>query len=310
MTLDKLKKISALLFVLLFSVSFLASCSQDGLQSVSGKTLMTIGNYKFTDTEYNYFYQNYIDNESYSDAEAAAAAENDLRHYAAVLTLCKKYDIALTDSEKSECEEELSAAIDYYGSKEEFESAIALYNMTSDLYLRLVQLQTLETDLRSYMIDETSLDDDNNPIINSSDEVVLNDIKTNFYAIKQIFICNDEGDDITQNKEIIESIYDMLLQGADFDALMDEYNETDSTDSISGYFTDGMLLEEIENTAKVTDIGSYSDIVETKAGYSIIFRLPLNDDYIDDNFEDLRFYYQNRCFNEILQNEADSLSVK
>ena len=55
--------------------------------------------------------------------------------------------------------------------------------------------------------------------------------------------------------------------------------------------------------------GERSGVVETGVGFHIVKRLAIDPEYVDANFETLRYYYLNRAFNEMLAARAESLEA-
>ena len=281
------------------------SCNKAlGVDRPSGKTILHIGDWGVTETEYGYFLTNHKENGAADDDSADEAALYDLRRECAVLTLAKQYGVELGDAARERVEQEIDSAASALGGDDKFEAGLAEFGMTRGLYRYLLQLKELESSLRAYLTDEAS------GIIVSDDKTVLNDIRENFIAAKQILISNDEGDDPEENRALAGEILSRLEAGEDFDELCAEYNEDANMDAEYGrYFTAGMFPSQFEDAARALEIGEHSGVVETSVGYHIILRVGLDDGYIDKNFENLRYYFLNRRFNEILEEKIASLEV-
>lgn len=67
-----------------------------------------------------------------------------------------------------------------------------------------------------------------------------------------------------------------------FDELMISYTEDPGVSTFpDGYlFQEGNMMEEFYNAAVELEVGSYSEVVETSAGYHIILRIPVNFDVV------------------------------
>ena len=79
-------------------------------------------------------------------------------------------------------------------------------------------------------------------------------------------------------KEKITSLYNLVKTGADFDRLIDEYNEDPGVRSNpDGYvFTDGEMVPEFQNAVARIEAGDFN-IAETSYGYHIVQRLPIDE---------------------------------
>lgn len=90
-------------------------------------------------------------------------------------------------------------------------------------------------------------------------------------------------------KKKAEEVLAKVNAGEDFDKLISEYNEDpgesqNEDGSYDGYyFKSGSMVQEFEDAFMQLEDNQTSDIVETSYGYHIIKRLPLDEQYIDDN---------------------------
>lgn len=288
-----------------------AACSQrvQGVDRPEGKIALELtekdSDFKLevTKAEYDYYYLNFL-GEGIGADEAEARTLAELKRIAAIYSLAKEHEVELDEDGRKAAEAEMNVAIERVGGEKEFNEGLAEFNMTKELYVSLSQMNSLEVILRDYVTDEAS------GVIRSDDDTVEADIKENFIAAKQILIANDEGDDIDENRELAASIVAKLSEGGDFDELLAEYGEDKSMDAEYGrYFTDGMFPEAFENAAKELSVGEMSQVVESEVGFHIILRMPIEDEYVDENFNTLRYYYLNRCFNEMLEERVGDLEV-
>ena len=200
-------------------------------------------------------------------------------------------------------DELVNETISDYGSEEEFQNALREAYSTEDFFRYALELQQLETKLRSYMTSEATGE------LAADDATIENDVYKNFYRAKQVLIKNDNGKSKTQNLELANKILSDALSGENFDTLIEEYSE----DTTGGdyCFTAGQLLEEFENAVSSISSGEiYSEVVETEVGYHIVMRTDITEDYINSHFDDLRSAYLARRFNETLTKYSDTLEVK
>lgn len=290
----------------MLSVSLICSCSN------KKDTIMKIGGFDVSFEHYRYLYMN-IRDELLSSENDYTAEELDtqirdtvmksLKHYASISELAKNKKISLTNDDSTYIDELVNETISDYGSEEEFQNALRETYSTEDFFRYALELQQLETKLRSYMTSESTGD------LAADDATIENDVYKNFYRAKQVLIKNDNGKSKAQNLELANKILNDALSGENFDTLIEEYSE----DTTGGdyCFTAGQLLEEFENAVSSISSGEiYSEVVETEVGYHIVMRTDITEDYINSHFDDLRSAYLARRFNETLTEYSDTLEVK
>ena len=271
------------------------------------KTVMKVDNVDISYDMYRYFYLNYkAESNEYTEEQIKEKCAWAIASDVALNKLAQKYDVELSSDDKKSVDEYVKTAINDYGSKEAYREALESNYLTEKLFKYFYSQQLLETTLREYMSNEA------NNIIKSDDATFKKDLEENFMAAKQILIRNNDGDDLAQNKALAEDILAKALGGEDFDDLIAEYSEDSSAkENYVYHFTYGQMLEAFENAVKDTEIGNIcSYVAESEAGYHIVMRMPLDSEYIDNNFEDLRDAYKARCFNEIRDEMAKSYEIE
>ena len=298
-----------LALVLCLAAAALASCGRtQGVDRPSGKTALTVGEYKVSEEEYNYYYVNHLKNNGIDAAEAEEDAEYDVSRNAAILDMAKEYGIELSPDERDAVKAEMEQ-LEETLTREVFEQQLEDFHMTRELYLYLSQMSRLESLLREYVTDERS------GVLKYDDSAVLDDIHKNFIAVKQILIAIPDGADYQTR---FEALYSRALEaslalkpdGSNFDEVAAEYGDDEQADPVYGrYFTHGMYPEEFEKAAKALSVGEISGVIETEVGYHIIMRIAQDEEYINKNFEQLRYYFLTRCFNEMLDERIDSMEV-
>ncbi len=279
------------------------------------RTVMRVGGYEVTADEYLYFYRNakhdfdqgldsYWTEHEGAAEELKATVEEMLRSRYAVDALAKACSVSLTRDDEKELKKDVEYTVQFYGGKEAYYAALAEANLTGDLYYALERQAMLDARLRDVYIAEYS------GYIRADDAALLADLPQNFIRVKNILIRNETNDDILANLALAQELAGRAKAGENFDDLIAAYGEDPTQDKVNGrYFTHGMLLDEFEDAAWALEIGEISGVVQTAVGYHIIQRLPLEDAYIDENFEELRDYYKNRLYNEKLDETAASLPV-
>lgn len=309
------------LLLALFMLLPLAACSDEPefASEEDARTVLNLGKYKVPYDEYRYLYMNYkrqIDNGDESFWEAHPEREADLVEYVGdalrlnygTLALADEYNVSITSEEKAsilEIEKERIASI---GNEEAFLVALEGSYMSRRVFRAMIELQYIEEKLYDQLTSEMA------NIIPSDDATVEADIAKNFVRVQQIMIINDEGDDIEANRELAEDIEARLKAGEDFEALMAAYSEDEEViDPIDGYyFTKGefALLPDFDTMAFNLANGEISEIYESLSAFHILRRMPLDLDYINENFEDLRTSYIARCFYDMIDRKADELEMK
>lgn len=113
--------------------------------------------------------------------------------------------------------------------------------------------------------------------INVTEETEDDYFKTNFWRAKHLLLLT-EGKDEKEVKAQIDSLYEDVKNGADFDSLIAEYNEDPGVESNpDGYvFTDGEMVIEFQDGVKNIEVGEYN-LVKTSYGYHIVKRLALDE---------------------------------
>ena len=196
----------------MLSVSLICSCSN------KKDTVMKIGGFDVSFEHYRYLYMN-IRDELLSSENDYTAEELDtqirdtvmksLKHYASISELAKNKKISLTSDDSAYIDELVNETISDYGSEEEFQNALREAYSTEDFFRYALELQQLETKLRSYMTSEATGE------LAADDATIENDVYKNFYRAKQVLIKNDNGKSKTQNLELANKILSDALSGDD-----------------------------------------------------------------------------------------------
>lgn len=288
------------------AIAAFASCgnSVQGVERPSGKTVLKVGDYSVCDCEFDYYYKNCVITDGMEPDAAREAALDDVRRNCAVLAMAKEYGVELSSAKLEEVTQLISDMESELGA-DRFEAGLSQYFMTRELYVYLMQLGELETELREYVTDERS------GLIKSDDATVEAAINNDFIAVKQILISNDEGDDPTANAALAAELAERIAAGEDFDALLAEYGEDENNDPEYGRcFIPGMFPEAFEKAATALAEGEISGAVESEVGYHIIKRMPIDPAYVEKNFEQLRYYFLTAEFNKLLEAKRSELEVE
>lgn len=297
-----------LVIVMAFSI-ILSSCES------SENIMLKIGKNKVSFDEYRYFYMNYLKDLEASDDivdinELYVGIEEILKKNYAVYDLADEYKVSLENDDRSYIEEQIEYAKATYTGDITYEDSLAENYLTEDVYRELLLLSQMKYKLYSALSNEYS------GIIKSDDATVEADIYENFMHAKQIFIDKTNGKTEADNLSLANQISQKLRNGEDFDTLKAEYSDktttydTNSDKAGEYYFTSGEMIKTFEDAVKSLEINEISDVVESSYGYHIIMRLPMEEEYIDKNFEDFRYTYTVRKFNEIIAERAEKLTIE
>ena len=285
---------------LLVSLFLLSSCS-----GRVANPIVKIGDHSFSTDFYRYLYLNF--EEEMPDAEEAEIHQTvlaELREVAAVYEMADNYDIRTEASGKDAYEAMLES--DFEGDEAALEAALEQAHMDRKLFETAYELQAIEEAVYFFVVDEA------NGIIHASDEILLKDISTNFFHASHILIRFDNHDAKEECLALAQQALDRVNKGKDFAALIVELGEDEfMLNNPDGYYFthDEFEVMEFEKTVKELEIGQTSGIVESPYGYHIIKRLPLEEDYINENLESLRASFCTRKYYEFKANLASGFTV-
>lgn len=258
---------------------------------VPEKPVLTVGEYEIP---FNVFRHYYLTARSLFDGGNPAAwpavkAQNPENYAAAIKSLneytkatvvseyvtlieaVKDHGITLTDEDKAEINEQietLKAQYAQYGMT--LEDILASQHMDYDFFMFYNEMNKLVLKLHK----ELFYDDEDKLII--TDDEVDEYIKENQYVRVQHILVEDE--------ETANEVCEKLNGGADFMALVEEYNTDPGMVEAgeSGYtFGPGEMVPEFEAASLALEIEGISEPVKTDYGYHIIRRLEIEDEYRD-----------------------------
>lgn len=317
-------------FSLLLSLTLLCSltgCKNTDLSSTEEEStpVMVIAGYDVPYELYRYVAMNYRAQYESGLDEAEAAAlwlgedgaallaeleENTsetLRNLYATISLAAEYN--LTPDSALISETVATRMDEIYESYDNDNSAyladLEPYYMNDSVYRFLTQNDVLTEELFYAMLN-------NGDII--SDEDTLNDMihSDAFIRVKQILISADNGNTPEENRATAEGFYEQLQNGADFDALVAEFSQDlYQWGNDNGYYiTSGVRYEAFEEAAFALEVGEYSGVIETDAGFSILKRYEKEESYLKNHFDDLCQEYFDSAYNALLQEHVKTITVE
>lgn len=114
--------------------------------------------------------------------------------------------------------------------------------------------------------------------------------KDGFIRTTSIFIKNDDGESINDNRAAAERILSEIRNGTPLESFIgSKYNQ--DLGACDYYFMKGYFDEEYEEAAFDLEIGEVSGVVEVDGGFYIIKRMPIEDGYFLDNLSMLQNMY-------------------
>ena len=221
---------------------------------------------------------------------------NDIRNIYATVSLAADYGMSPTDGDVlGMVESYVSEMKTYYEeNKLDFEADLAEMYLTESAFKFFESVGVLQDKLFTMLVSDGGVIEDN-------DEKVLAILRSDdFIRAKHIFIENDEGEDIENNRAIAASVIEEYKSGVSFDTLIGRFSEDYSMPYDGYYFT--------KQDAVNLEVGEISRVIESDAGFHILLRLPKDDEYLNNNFNDLKSQYQSITFNDLLEKRAALLT--
>ncbi len=236
--------------------------------------------------------------------ELRTGIEDMSRYNAAVLSLCAEYGISITEPMIEEAiADEVEALVEELGGMKEYKAALDEYAMTDRLFRYMTGITLCETELYNVLL---TLD-----ILDRSDEGARAFFASeDFIRTVHIYISNDTGESVDENRAEAESVLKQLKDGADFDKMIGSHSEDFFMTTKDGYyFARGEMSAEYENAAFALAENAFSDVIETADGFYIIRRLPKEESYITANFETLKTRYLSATFYRIIEERRDEITL-
>lgn len=185
--------------------------------------------------------------------------------------------IALTEEEKTQINQQIGSQITQMGDKAVFENELKTMGTTEAAYTKFVESMYLASKLDTMLMETEDF------AVNEED--VRAHIKDTYIKAKHILLStiDDYGVAVSEEEKAAvkaqaDDLYQQIVNGADFDALMNEYSQDPGlATSPDGYeFGRGQMVAEFENTSYALQVGQVSEPVETSYGYHIIKREEIN----------------------------------
>jgi len=319
-------------FVLCFTLP--VSCS-------SGDAAMTYGSSKITERMYRYWvtdFKAYV-MQSFAGASDTAAfwqtevsdgmtmaeytnsiVNANIKKNLVCMELFEEYGLKLSGDALAAVDADMTDLIESYGSESALNYDLANYGINADILREIYLIQEKISAVYSHM--------ESTGIIAPSNEVLEQYYLDHYARIKYITIVManveqaengkvaysslDEAQ-LAEKNALIDDITAKLNSGADFDEMMEKYNEADMTGYENGvYISTNNAGYEIIDEALAMDIGEIKRIDQDAATY-IVQRLELEEKpYLNDKmgqFSDLGTYCADEVFQNMLTEKAADIVV-
>lgn len=293
-----------------------------------GLIIMTVNGVDVPFDEWRYWYKT-IDTSYYSGGDdnywndfsdqfqdlLTIVKQQILESYWSIL-IANDYNISLTEQDEADIETYLQQQGDAFETTEEYEKALEESSITEDLLRRLITQQV--TGNRDY----EELYNKDGALLAPPDDEIKEDLAKDYARVYHVLVANDhfsddeeyaDADEQTLKnaaKEYAEELLEQIQNGADIYDLAQEADDPGMVDNTDGYFfTYGEMVEPFEKAAFELEIGQTSDLVETDYGYHIIQRLE-QEQYVEDNWDEVRTTYLNRKFNEQIDELLNNVTIE
>jgi foldase protein PrsA len=312
------------LALLLASVLLLSGCSSSSKPIESTELEMTVvgscegydiyyDELRYVTLSYKDIMESYYGEGIWDDAATAAQYLPELREHVmknltanyAVLAHCETFMID-TDADpiQDAVQESIDQMVDQIGGREAYRKALAEMYLTDRLVRFTIGTDVCHTELMYAMMDIDLIESDQLEFLTYAQE-------GGFCAVYHIYIANDEGESIEDNRKKAEEALAKLRSGTEMKKMLGSiYNEDVYLVSDPYYFTHGEYDEAYEETAFNLEIGEISDIVQTEDGFYILQRQALDQDYLVANLVELMQRYQYASVESLVRDLQKELTVE
>lgn len=317
-----IKRITCAAALLLSFSLLLAGCSKKTLSEdtliLNGEKIrvdyvLKIDDYVVKADEYRYFFMNVKDqmtggDSSYQWTEETAEElkERTLEYITinrAVVIFAQNKGLSITDEEKKQIESDIKTSISSAGGKDEFIERLTSGYMTESLFRSMAEISAIQQKLYDTVFS-------NGGEMAFTDEEMIDIVNKDYVCVRYLMLSRD-SDGTTENKDLADSLLRRIRGGEDFSTLVYDYGE-DSTmkyNEDGTYFTKGMTDSAVEQASFSLGIGEISDVIEGDDGYYIIKRLPIDQDYVRENIDDIINGYQEMLFSDELKEISAQLTI-
>lgn len=238
-------------------------------------------------------------------AELEKAVLDNITSNYAVLALCDEVQIKHTEGAIEEAVQKyVQETVDQLGGMKAYRRQMETEFLTDHFFRFSLAVSFCETELLYVYTDDLGL-------IERDEEKIYDMIMGGDFArTLHIYIENNEGEDVAENRAKAEDIRRQLDEGVGFNTLIGRHSEDFHMTTTSGYyFTYGEMVKEYEDAAFALEVGEISDVVETSSGFYIIQRLAPQTEYVMTNLDTLIDQYQYAMLYNMIDEKQAELSL-
>lgn len=234
------------------------------------------------------------------EQELLARVEASLCESYAILDVCEEAGVKRSNKKtKDEVESEVEAAVATLGDTEAYKQYLSDSYMTDELFRFYTSIVSCQ--YRYY--DEVAFDE----YEKEAYDLALS--HEGFVRTMSIFVKNDVGEDVEENRAMAEYVRGEVLNGKPLESFIGtKYNQDMS--NCEYYFPRGYMEDEYERVAFALEIGEIGEVVETDEGFYVIQRLMPDEAYYQNNLETLIEKYIVGKINLTFEAHADEISVE
>ena len=230
--------------------------------------------------------------------------------YRAVEFSADRLGLSLTDEEIEQLEKTVEEQIELAGGRGKFEKQLKANGIDRELYTYILQGPELYYKIYQHLYGEDGP-------MRPDGEDVRNYYLRSYLNTRHILLSmiDDEGDPLSSaqkenRRKLMEDIYRRLREGEDFGELMERYNEDTAINGTSVCFSYGNVPEDYYQAAVSLSPGEFSEILILSDSLCIINRLPLDETFLEENYDSIREECATNSFNRLLEDWKSELSVK
>ena len=232
--------------------------------------------------------------------ELLARVEASLCEHYAILDICEEAGVKRSDKQtKNEVQEDVEAVVLGLGGLEAYREYLSETRMTDALY----RLYTAIVSCQYRYYDEVAFE----KLEKEAYDAVL--VGEDFVHTMSIFVRNDAGEDVEDNRKAAEFVRSEVLGGKLLESFIGtKYNQDMS--NCEYYFPRGYMDDAYESVAFALEVGEIGDVVETDDGFYVIQRLATDKGYMESNLESLIDMYIVGKINLAFEAHAKTLSFE
>lgn len=324
MKLSRRFRLRAVTILLLLAALLLSACSSEN-KPIQGTDLeMTVigqcegydiyyEELRYLTLSYRDIMKNYYGDDIWNDPATAEQYLPELTEYVmnnltanyAILAKCQPFGIDINHEAIQEAvQQSIDEIVDDLGGKKEYKEALKALYLTDHLVRFTVGADYCQTELM-YSLQDIDV------IISKESDFLSYAQDGGFCAVYHIYIGNDEGDSVEENRARAEEVLAKIQNGTSFEQLIGSiYNEDVYMTNTPYYFTYGEYDQAYEDAAFALEIGEVSDIVETEDGFYILKRQPLDQDYLVANLQELMQRYQYAQVDLLIRDYQETIAVE